>query len=85
MGIGVGLVLVAAGAIMAFAVDVTNSHGFNINTIGWILMIVGVVGVLLDLLIFMPRRRVTTVDRSTDSTRPFTGERVVVRDRDSAL
>jgi len=64
MGIGVGLLFVAAGAIMAFAVDVTNSHGFNINTVGWILMIVGVVGILVDLLIFMPRRRMTTVDRT---------------------
>jgi protein-S-isoprenylcysteine O-methyltransferase Ste14 len=57
MGIGVGLVFVAVGAILAFAVDVSHSHGFNINTVGWILMGVGVVGVLLDLLLFMPRRR----------------------------
>jgi heme/copper-type cytochrome/quinol oxidase subunit 4 len=65
MGIGVGLVLIAVGAILAFAVDVSNSHGFNINTIGWILMIVGVVGVLLDLLLFMPRRRVSRTVRTS--------------------
>jgi len=72
MGIGLGLIFVAVGAVLAFAVDVSNSHGFNINTIGWILMVVGVVGVLLDLLLFMPRRRAST-------------SRVVVRERDDVL
>jgi len=81
MGIGVGLVLIAAGAIMAFAVNVSNSHGFNIHSVGWILMVVGVLGILLDLLVFMPRRRVTTV--ATRRTLPT--EHVVIRDRDSAL
>lgn len=67
MGIGVGLVLTAAGAILAFAVDVSHSHGFNINTIGYILMVVGIVGVLLDLLLFMPRRRRTFVGSTVAS------------------
>jgi len=79
MGIGVGLVLIAAGAIMAFAVDVSNSHGFNVNTIGWILMVVGVVGILVDLLIFMPRRRVGTADTAVVSRPAVTDEDVVVR------
>ena len=80
MGIGFGLILVAAGAVMAFAVDVSHSHGFNINTVGWILMIVGIVGVLLDLLLFMPRRRVT---RTVSTARPIGSEdTTVVRDRE---
>lgn len=49
MGIGVSLFLLAIGAILTFAVDVTT-EGFNINTIGVILMIVGVLGLLLTLL-----------------------------------
>jgi hypothetical protein len=62
VGIGVGLFLVAAGAVLSFAVDATVS-GLNINTVGVILMIVGAVGVVLDLAIFAPRRRsVTTYD-----------------------
>ena len=48
MGIGVGLILIAAGAILAWAVDVSTS-GFNIHTIGYILLVVGIVGVLLSL------------------------------------
>jgi Domain of unknown function (DUF6458) len=49
MGIGVSLFLLALGAILAFAVEVT-AEGFNINTIGVILMIVGGLGLLLTLL-----------------------------------
>jgi hypothetical protein len=60
MGIGVGLFLVAAGAVLAFAVNVTAT-GFNVNTIGIILMIVGALGVLVDLVIFAPRRRTSGV------------------------
>ena len=48
MGFGVGLILAAVGAVLAFAVNTTVS-GVNIHTIGWILLIVGVVGILLSL------------------------------------
>ena len=49
MGIGTSLVLIAVGAILDFAVSV-HTTGFNINTIGLILMIVGAVGLVLSLL-----------------------------------
>ena len=49
MGIGVSLLLVAVGAILAFAVDATVS-GIDLVTVGWILMIVGGVGALLSLI-----------------------------------
>jgi hypothetical protein len=49
MGIGISLLLVAAGAILVWAVDVTVS-GVELVTIGWILLIVGAVGVLLSLI-----------------------------------
>ena len=48
MGIGVGLILVAAGAILAWAVDVQTT-GFNINTIGYILLVVGIIGIILSM------------------------------------
>jgi hypothetical protein len=57
MGIGISIFFIAAGAIMAFAVDVDNAEGFNINTIGVILMVVGGIGVLLALTIFGGRGR----------------------------
>jgi hypothetical protein len=49
MGIGVSLILIAIGAILAFAVDAEVS-GMDVQTIGWILLIVGIVGALLSLI-----------------------------------
>jgi hypothetical protein len=48
MGLGVGLLLIAVGAVLAFAVHVTT-RGFNVNTIGFILLGVGILGSLLSL------------------------------------
>ena len=59
MGIGVSLFLIAVGAVLAWAVDVT-SEAIDVNTIGVILLIVGVIGLLLSLLFwssFAPLRR----------------------------
>jgi hypothetical protein len=49
MGIGVGLLLIAVGAILTWAVT-ADVRGVNIHVVGVILMIVGLVGLLLDLL-----------------------------------
>ena len=49
MGVGVSLILVAAGAILTWAVNATVS-GLNIHTVGVILMVVGVVGLLISLM-----------------------------------
>ena len=47
MGFGTSIVLLAAGAILRFAVSVTTS-GFNIHTIGVILMVAGALGLVLS-------------------------------------
>lgn len=60
MTIGAGLVLIAVGAILRFAVSTVSTHGFGIHTIGDILMLVGVLGVVLWLVVWAPwgaRRR----------------------------
>jgi len=49
MGIGVSLLLIAVGAILIWAVDVTVS-GIELTTVGWILLIVGAVGALLSMI-----------------------------------
>jgi hypothetical protein len=54
MRIGAGLVLIAVGAILRFGLSVGSTHGFNIHTIGDILMIVGVLGVLLWAVVWAP-------------------------------
>lgn len=48
MGVGVSLVMIAVGAILRFATTATV-HGFNIQTIGLILIIIGVVGFVVSL------------------------------------
>jgi len=48
MGLGVSIFLIAIGAILTWAVNATVS-GVELQTIGWILMIVGIVGLLLSL------------------------------------
>jgi hypothetical protein len=49
MGIGVSLLLIAVGAILIWAVDVSVS-GLELTTIGWILLVVGAIGALLSLI-----------------------------------
>ena len=61
MGIGVSVFLMALGGILAWGVNVDNSNGFNINTIGFILMIVGAIGLAVSLAIFGGNRRGGTV------------------------
>lgn len=75
MGIGVSLVLIAAGAILTWAVNAEVS-GLELQTIGIILMVVGAVGGLISLIFWsswggMGGSRRETVVRE--------GERVVER------
>jgi hypothetical protein len=48
MGITTSLLLIAAGAIMRFAVT-AEATGFSVHTVGVILMIVGIVGAILSI------------------------------------
>ena len=68
MGIGASLFLLAVGAILTFAVHVHNSSGFDINTIGVILMIVGALGLAISMIFWSSWNR-----RGTDT---------VIRDRE---
>ena len=49
MGIGISLLLMAAGAVLIWAVDYSVS-GVELVTIGWILLVVGAIGALLSLI-----------------------------------
>jgi hypothetical protein len=74
MTIGASIFLIALGAVLAFAVDVSTS-GIDLNTIGVILMVVGVIGLALGMLILNggtgawyagPRRRTVVDDAYVD-------------------
>lgn len=46
MKIGSSLALICVGAILAFAVT-ANTSVFNVHTAGWVLMLIGVIGLLI--------------------------------------
>ena len=63
MGIGTSIFLIAVGAILKFAVNASIS-GLEISTIGVILMIVGVLGLIISLFYTtMATRRDVPADR----------------------
>jgi hypothetical protein len=68
VGISVSIVLIAVGAILAFAVNATVS-GLEIQTVGWILMIVGAIGLIASMAFWgswggFRSTRTTRVERS---------------------
>ncbi len=72
MGIGTSIVLIAVGAILKWAVNADIS-GIELNTIGTILLIVGILGLIISLLFMSEafgRRGDTTVVRDRYVDRP---------------
>jgi len=71
MGFGTSIFLIAAGAILAFAVTATV-QGLDLVAVGWILMGVGALGLVLSLAHwdtwggFGTRTRTTIVERDRE-------------------
>lgn len=57
MRIGAGLLLIAVGAILRFGIATVSTHGVAIHTIGDILILVGVLGLVLWLVAWAPWTR----------------------------
>jgi hypothetical protein len=81
MGIGVSIFLIALGAILTFATDVSVS-GLDLDVVGVVLMLAGGLGLVMTLLIWGPRRRVGGVERvdRVAPPRDVVEERRVYRD-----
>src|SRR3954452_13269280 len=62
MGIGGSIFLLAVGAILAFAVDAQVS-GIDINVVGWVLMIAGLVGLAITIWYMNSRRRTVVTEQ----------------------
>ncbi len=70
MGIGTSIFMIAVGAILYFAVNVDIS-GLELSTVGLILMILGIVGLVISFFMI-----------SQASRRGVAGDRPVARERD---
>ena len=49
MGFGIGLLMTAAGAILIWAVNYTSTD-VNLHAVGWVLFVIGLVGMVLSLI-----------------------------------
>ena len=56
MGTGVSILLIAVGAILTFGVNL-STRGFDLGAVGVILMVLGVIGLLADLVLSSDRGR----------------------------
>ena len=54
MGAAAGIALIAIGAILRFAVTAGAPHGLNVQAVGVVLMLAGLLGVVLSLLVWGP-------------------------------
>jgi len=72
MRIGAGLALIAIGAILRFAISTVSTHGVAVHTIGDILMLVGVLGLVLSVVVWAPwaRNRRTVYRTEVPPDRP---------------
>lgn len=61
MGIGASIFLMALGAILTFATNISVS-GLNLNAVGVVLMLAGALGLILTLFVWGPRRRARVID-----------------------
>lgn len=86
MGISVSILLIAVGAILTWGVT-ADAEGLDVNAIGVILLIVGVLGLVLSMLFwsswggFSARRRATYVeDRAVHPVDPAPRRTTVVEE-----
>jgi Domain of unknown function (DUF6458) len=83
MGIGASVFLIAAGAIITFALDVTVGW-LDLDVVGWVLMVAGVIGLIVTLTIWSGRRRSVVTSEPTATTPTTTTverERPMVEER----
>lgn len=64
MAVGFSILLIAVGAILAFAIDRDFFSGFNLNIAGYVLIGVGILGLIVSLVTNAQRSRTqhTVVD-----------------------
>lgn len=76
MKIGSSIFLIAIGAILAWAVPDTVFPAVNLTMVGYILLVLGVIGLIATMVIAAPRRQ-ARVSETRSVVDPNTGETVV--------
>ncbi|MBG6184324.1 hypothetical protein IWX75_002868 [Arthrobacter sp. CAN_A6] len=85
MRIGFSAFLIAVGAILTFAINLDTVSVVNLDMVGWILMGVGLIGLIASVAMAAPRRQ-HRITESRSVVDPNTGEAVTRNEtRDSAL
>jgi len=80
VGIGGSIFLIAVGAILAFAVNVSLGW-LDLNVVGWVMMLAGAFGLILTLWFWNSRRR-TVVAAPVEDRRVIRESRTEVRPTD---
>ena len=70
MVIGLGIVLIVAGLVLAFDVVNVDTTAVDTETLGWILLAAGVLAVVISLVVNQQRTRSTTVVERRDERPP---------------
>lgn len=87
MGISVSILLIAVGAILTWAVT-AEAEGIDVNTVGVILLIVGILGLVLSLIFWSSwgglHRRTAYVERGAVAPPPAQRRTTVVEEEDVA-
>ena len=73
MRLGSSIFLIALGAILAFAVNI-DTPGFDLHTVGYILMAAGALGIILGIVLIARKR--STVSTTRTGVDPVNGDRV---------
>ena len=66
MVIGLGIVLIVAGLVLAFDVVNIDTTAVDTETLGWILLVVGALAIVISLVVNQQRTRSTTVVERRD-------------------
>ncbi|KQZ07663.1 hypothetical protein ESP57_17635 [Agromyces fucosus] len=73
MSIGLGILLVAIGAVLTFALNVTVDW-IDLDLVGYILMVAGAIVIIFGLIFMMRRRR--SISTTSSTADPVVGQRV---------
>ncbi|OUM45299.1 DUF6458 family protein [Arthrobacter sedimenti] len=85
MRIGSSIFLIAVGAILTFAFNADVVSVVDLDMVGWILMGVGVIGLIASIIMSAPRRQ-HRISESRSGVDPNTGEAVTRNEtRDSSI